>query len=134
MQDRRFAHLAAAQLQFNPWRDVYNHERPHETLGLRPPAERYRPSVRSSPEALPVFEYSSRFTVRRTNPVGQFRFKGQQLKIGEAFAGQPIGLTPTLVDGVWDVYFCHFPVGQFDLRDPDPRVRPAGSLATMSDG
>lgn len=134
LQDRRFAHLAAAQSQFDPYRDVYNHERPHEALGLRPPAERYRPSLRSYPEALPVFEYSSRFTVRRTNPVGQFRFQGQQLKIGEAFASQPIGLTPTLVDGVWDVYFCHFPVGQFDLRDPDSKVRPAGSLATTSDG
>ena len=39
-----FADLTACQRAFDRWRPIYNHERPHEALGLKPPAARYRPA------------------------------------------------------------------------------------------
>ncbi|WP_376791287.1 IS481 family transposase, partial [Thermoflexus sp.] len=36
--------LADGQEIFTGWRDLYNWERPHEALGMQPPASRYHPS------------------------------------------------------------------------------------------
>ncbi|HYG90592.1 MAG TPA: integrase core domain-containing protein [Azospirillum sp.] len=42
LQGRHFLDLAHCQSRFVPWRHSYNHERPHEALGLAVPAARYR--------------------------------------------------------------------------------------------
>ena len=34
LQDRRLSDLVDAQSAFDPWRSIYNHERPHESLDL----------------------------------------------------------------------------------------------------
>ena len=47
-----FCDLAECQCAFDAWRQIYNHHRPHEALGLEPPGTRYRLSPRSFPEAL----------------------------------------------------------------------------------
>ena len=44
---RPFADLADAQAMLDPWRFTYNHERPHEALGMGVPAGRYTPSARA---------------------------------------------------------------------------------------
>jgi transposase InsO family protein len=54
---RRFAGLPEVQRAFDLWRHVYNCDRPHEGIGLAPPASRYRPSPRRMPEALPGIVY-----------------------------------------------------------------------------
>ena len=41
----------------------------------------------------------------RTPPAGQ---------LGEAFLDQSVGLAPTLVDGIWDIYYCRYLIGQLD--------------------
>lgn len=104
------------QKQFDAWRQVYNHDRPHEALGLDTPVSRYRVSERVFPEVLPTMVYSALHAVRRVNGVGQVSFQGRVLKLSEAFAGQRIGLRPTTTDGKWDVYFATHRIGQADLR------------------
>lgn len=47
LMGREFGNLADCQASFDPWRQIYNYERPHEALGLGVPGERYRPSARS---------------------------------------------------------------------------------------
>src|SRR5690606_12242913 len=54
----RFADLADVQRTLDRWREVYNHERPHQALADAVPADRYRPSPRSLPERLPEPEYA----------------------------------------------------------------------------
>ncbi len=59
--DRRHATAAELQTAFDVWVDHYNRERPHQSLGMRPPVERFqlaptRPGVSVGPTgpALPV--------------------------------------------------------------------------------
>lgn len=114
LQDRRFDDLVHTQGRFDPWREMYNQERPHEALDLEVPASRYHTSSREFPEQLSPFEYSDRFETRRVNRVGQFRFRGCEYKASEAFGAERLGLSPTGERGVWDVYYCHFRIGQLD--------------------
>jgi len=123
LQDRFFDNLQATQERFDPWREMYNQERPHEALDLAVPASRYHTSSREYPEQLAPFEYGDRFQTRKTNPVGQFSFRSQIFKVGEAFSGERIGLSPTEQGEVWDVYYCHYRIGQLDLKEQDGRVR-----------
>ncbi|WP_176456828.1 IS481 family transposase, partial [Bordetella genomosp. 5] len=55
---RRFRDLDDAQRQFDPWRWIYNHERPHQALDMQTPAQRYRPSPRTMPRVLPPVVYA----------------------------------------------------------------------------
>jgi transposase InsO family protein len=49
--------LPHCQRTFDIWRQIYNHQRPHEALGLAVPASRYSPSLINFPEQLPEPEY-----------------------------------------------------------------------------
>lgn len=112
---RRFTTLEHCQREFVRWRHVYNSERPHEAIDLDTPAERYRMSPRVFPERLPPIEYAERL-VRTVQASGRIRFGGRRWSIGKAFAGHPVGLRPTLRDGVYDVLFCQEQIGQVDLH------------------
>ena len=96
---------------------MYNHERPHEALDLEVPASRYRTSPRGFIERTRPYEYSSRFQTRKTNKRGQLHFHGKVYGISEAFLGERLGLSPTTTDGLWDVYYCGFSIGQLDERE-----------------
>ncbi len=122
IQQRTIDDLHHAQHRFDPFRSMYNHERPHEALDFDVPADRYAVSSRSFPEALPAFEYSDRFEVRRTNPVGQFKFRSRCFKTSEAFRSDSIGLARTKSDSIWEVYYRHFPIGLIDLNDERSRL------------
>ncbi len=117
LQGRWFRDLCHCQREFDAWRGVYNRERPHEALDLATPASRYRPSTRRFPEILPDPEYHPDDAVRRVNADGYFAFKGRKLKISQAFRGLDVALRPTLLDGLWNVFFAGTVVAQVDLRD-----------------
>jgi len=108
--------LAQAQRAFDQWRHIYNLERPHEACNLRPPVSRYQPSPRPYPETLPPLEYGPDQLVRRVGN-GAISLHGHRYWVGEVFAGQPVGLQQTTVDGVWTVYFSRFPVASIDERE-----------------
>jgi transposase InsO family protein len=113
---RRFADLADVQRRYDPWRDVYNLERPHEALGMGTPAARYAPSPRSFPEALPPIEYAPGDVLRKPNKDGYLRYRNAGYKISQAFAGQPVALRPTDRDHILDVFYCHQKVASLDLK------------------
>jgi len=113
---RQFADLAECQRLFSLWRDIYNHERPHEALGLATPARRYTISPRPYPAVLPPIEYGPQDQVRKVQLQGEIFFKGREWPVGKAFRGLPVGLRPTLTDGLYDVYFCHQKIRSIDLR------------------
>ncbi|MEC5398112.1 IS481 family transposase [Uliginosibacterium sp. H1] len=117
---RSFESLAQAQHAFDRWRTVYNHERPHDALGLATPDTRYRPSPRRYPEQLPPIEYGPDDVVCVPKENGHFRWRGRLFKVSNALMGLPSALRPrTHEDGVFEVFFCHHPCGQIDLNDAD---------------
>jgi len=112
-----FADLPACQRAFDRWRPIYNDKRPHEALGLRPPATRYRPSPRAFCETLPPIEYGPDDIVRRVGDDGAISFRNRAIRIGRAFRKQPVALRPGSDDGVFDVHYCVNRIGRLDLRN-----------------
>jgi len=116
LSGRAYRDLNESQAAFDRWRPVYNHERPHDALGLATPGERYRPSVRSFPETLPAIEYGPGDKVRKVCQDGFIRFKGRPWRIGKALRGQPVALRVSTTDDVFSVHFCARHIGNIDLR------------------
>lgn len=108
--------LSHAQRRFDPWRQVYNHERPHESLDMEVPASRYTKSPRRFPEALPPVWYGSSEIVRRVTHGGHISYQNREYRVGKALQGQPVALRPTEQDGVIEVCFKHHKVEEIDLR------------------
>jgi hypothetical protein len=114
---RSFADLQIMQQTFDPWRDVYNLQRPHEALGMMTPGSQYRPSDRAYPEVLPTVEYPARDKVRHADHQGYVTFYRRRIHVSDGVSLQPVGFRPTAQDGVWDVYFCHQRLDRIDLRE-----------------
>jgi transposase InsO family protein len=113
---QQFRNLEHVQRQMEPYRHVYNHERPHQALGMNVPASRYQISPRSFPETLPTIEYDSGDLVRTVQVRGHIHYRSQKILVGKAFRGYPVALRPTREDGFVDIYFCHQRVRRVDLR------------------
>ncbi len=122
LRGRAFANAAELQREFDCWRETYNHERPHEALGLAVPGSRYEVSRREFLERLPPIQYDVADEVRKVNPVGLLSFRGRVIKISEAFAGEPVALRPTTTEGVWQVFYCWQTVARVDLRSHSVEV------------
>lgn len=115
--DRPWRDLAHAQSGFDRWRDLYNHERPHEGIGFAVPSDRYRPSLRSFPEQLPDIVYPVGSVVRKVQSGGLLKFKGHFWRLPGALRGYPVAIDPADVDGTWKVRFIDQIVALLDLRD-----------------
>ncbi len=117
LRDVTYGSLPQAQAAFDAWRVIYNTQRPHDSLDLGVPADRYRASERSYPEALPAIEYAPGVQVRKVQSKGMISFQGYDVLVGKAFEGDPIGIQQTTTPGVYDVNYCHHRVGQINLTD-----------------
>jgi transposase InsO family protein len=109
--------LTQWQQHFDHWRDVYNTERPHESLDMNVPASRYQPSTRSYPEQLPPIEYGPTDIVRKVRHFGHIKFHGREYQVGSAFYGLHVALRYTTTDGLFDLFFCQHRIGQLNLTD-----------------
>jgi transposase InsO family protein len=114
--NRQFIDVDHVQRHFDPWRDIYNTQRPHEALNMATPSTRYRPSSREFPEQLPPIEYSPSDIVRKVGPDGYFSYKAVNYKISQAFAAQPIALRQTGREGELDVFYCQTKVATIDQK------------------
>jgi transposase InsO family protein len=125
------ANLRQQQKAFDGFRGEYNEERPHEALGQRTPAEVYEPAGRDYPERLPEPRgYPDDWPKRKVRGAGQIKWKGRDLHIAPALAGQEIGLQP-VGDGEWALHFEHLELGRFDERRH--RIKPARRLTQNHD-
>ena len=109
--------LEECQERFETWREVYNCERPHESLEMQVPAARYQVSARSFPEVLPSIEYGPNDYVRKVQQDGKITYHNREYRISKAFRGQYVALRPTTFDDVFDVFFCNQKISQLDLRN-----------------
>ncbi len=131
------APMADARAQgeaFDAFRHEYNAERPHEALAMDTPAERYRPSARAMPQAVPEPDYPPEASVRRVRQNGEIKWNGELIYVSQTLAGEAVAATET-GDGRWALTFYAHPLGIIDpkgrrlLRRNAPQPRPAGTAA-----
>jgi len=101
---------------YDAFRSEFNHERPHQALGHKRPAEVWNPSPRPYPERIPEPEYPKHFLRRRVHGTGIFIFRKRRIFLSETLAKEDIGLEE-IDDGVWSVYFFNVLLARFDERN-----------------
>ena len=106
----------AQQQRFDQFCRVYNHERPHESLGQQTPASVYRPSERSFPSRLPRIEYPGHYELRRVSRNGGVRWKNQWVCITHVLAEEYVGFDE-VDNGLWEVFYGPVRLGRFNERD-----------------
>ncbi|WP_367872746.1 helix-turn-helix domain-containing protein [Luteolibacter sp. Populi] len=117
------------QAAFDVWRHEYNHERPHESLGMKMPAEIYIPSARRYEGTPDELDYGGMET-RRVNPRGgTISHRGEKILISTALGGWSVGLSPR-PDGLIEVWFAGLLVGHLDETTASfAAARPGGGEA-----
>jgi putative transposase len=108
--------VAAQKRRIRAWIGCYNHERPHEALGQRVPAQMYWPSSRPLPQQLPKVKYPCAWETRRVRNRGHIKWQGRERFVGRAFVGQLVGLNK-VAKGIHEVYLDHHLIGLLYERD-----------------
>jgi transposase InsO family protein len=111
-----FSDLLAAERALAGWRNVYNHQRPHEALDLAVPAARYQASRRDYSEQPVPFEYGSGDIVRQVQEGGWVSLLSRKLRLPKAFRGKTVAFRPTSTDGVYEAFFRTQPIATVDIR------------------
>lgn len=109
--------LSQAQSLFDAWRQVYNHERPHEALNQQTPVSRYKVSSRSYSEQPAAFEYAADIKTKKVNGHGYIYIKGQYIRAGDALIKEHVAIYQTDDINVFSMYFMHHKVKEFTLEN-----------------
>lgn len=125
------ANLRAQQRVFDRFCEEYNHERPHEALGQKPPATVYRPSRHAYPSKLLCPEYDASWVERAVRSNGEIRWKGTKWFVSESLIGQRIGLKP-VAEGLWVIHFMSLELGVLNERQQRIERRKWSALAQTS--
>ena len=110
-QPEKMAEWPAALEEF---RQIYNERRPHEALGLRRPAERYRVSARHYQAQPREWEYPPGSEVRRLNTQGFLYWQGENWFVCEALAGKRVRVEA--LAGLLLVSYRHMYVREIDRQ------------------
>lgn len=82
--------LAGFTVALTAFRAEYNEVRPHEALGLQPPALHFHPSRRRYRAQPRRWHYPVGSDVHRVDSSGKISYHGQRLFVGEALAGEEV--------------------------------------------
>jgi putative transposase len=102
----------AEQEALELWREEFNHERPHEALGMKCPADLYHPSARAYPGTPEDLAYPGMYG-RRVDKHGKVDWQGVEITISGSLRGWSVGLNP-LADGKVEVWFGRLLLGWID--------------------
>jgi transposase InsO family protein len=104
------------QKALDHFREEYNYERPHESLGQQTPAEFYLPSPRPYPLIVPEMAYPDDMTVRIVKSQGDISWKSRHVYLSETLARESVGLRQ-VSERLWDIYFGPIKLAQLDTHD-----------------
>lgn len=112
------------QAAFDTFRTLYNHHRPHEALGETVvPADRYQPSTRTFPHQIEPPDYPDNATLRKVTNGGRISYHNHEYRVGKAFTGKTVALTPTTTDGTYTVHYRHHHIKTINLSGTNPNTR-----------
>ena len=121
------------QGRFDAFVQEFNVERPHQALGMKCPAELYRPSPRRY-TGLPELTYPLHDRDLLVTACGRLCLHRKRINISTVLAGQKLGIKE-VDDGIWLASFMHYDLGYFDLEQKtlQPLDNPFGTrLSPMS--
>jgi putative transposase len=114
------ANVLQQQARFDTFVDRYNRERPPQALGMRVPADVYRPSPRPS-RGLGDLDYPLHDWATTVTNCGRIGFKNRKVNLSQVFAGQQVGVRQA-DEHICLVSFMHYDLGYFD--DETCRLEP----------
>ena len=114
------ANVLQQQARFDAFVDQYNHERPHQALDMKVPADVYARSPRVY-RGLEDLTYPFHDHTMTVTQCGRICFKGRKVNLSHVFAGQNVGVTQ-VGERIWLVTFMHYDLGYFD--DETCRLEP----------
>ncbi len=100
------------QARFDEFIDCYNHERPHQALDMKYPAELYRPSPRPY-HGLDELHYPFHDRTITVTQCGRICFGRRKTNLSTVLAGQNVGVKE-VSDKIWLVSFLDYGLGFFD--------------------
>jgi putative transposase len=104
--------LLLQQARFDGFIHCFNHERPHQALAMRCPAECYSPSPRPY-RGLEPLEYPLHDRTVTVTHCGRICLGRRKINLSKVFAGRNIGIKE-VSDKIWLVTFMQYDLGYFD--------------------
>jgi putative transposase len=104
--------LLQQQSKFDHFQKVYNHERPHQAIANRYPAELYTPSAKIY-RRLPEVDYPFADKTVTITHCGRICMGKKKINVTSVLGGQQVGITQT-DDAIWLVSFMKYDIGYFD--------------------
>jgi putative transposase len=114
------ANALQQQARFDAFIDRFNHERPHQALGMQVPGERYIRSPRLY-HGLAALQYPLHDWTGTVTHCGRICYKTRKINLSQVFAGQDVGVKQ-VSDRIWLVTFMDYDLGYFD--DETCRLEP----------
>jgi putative transposase len=100
------------QAKFDRFIHCYNHERPHQALDMKYPAELYTPSPRPY-QGLSELKYPFHDRTITVTSCGRICVGSRKINLSAVFAGQNVGIKE-VSEKIWLVSFMHYDLGFFD--------------------
>lgn len=114
LKNKCFADLKEADMQLQNWRQKYNEVRPHEALGMKPPAQVYMPSTRQYTDAIEKYEYDGRYQVYKVNNWGYLRWASSRIYLSETMANVYLEIRPSESFDSFEVCYRQFKIAEID--------------------
>ncbi len=118
--------LKSQQRRLNHFVKEYNHERPHEALGMETPASQHSFSTRPFPERIVSFDYEPNVKVLKVTQNGAIRWKSYYwVYLTAALKGKYVAIEE-MGNGIWRVFYRNVFLGFFnenELRNKESSTR-----------
>ena len=102
------------QARFDDFVREFNHERPHEALAMKTPAEAYSVSP-TTYRGLPQLTYPLHDRDVLVTACGRICMHRKRINISTVLAGQRVGIKE-VDEGIWIVSFMQYDLGYIDLE------------------
>jgi len=109
------------QRVLDAWRADFNNNRPHESLGMKTPAQVYKPNAKSYAGAKVELVYPERMLVRTVSGSGSIKLGSGMVQLTSALVGYPVAIDPQ-TGPPHEVWFAQHRLGWINLDANPPAV------------